>query len=70
MGKTQHGLLPSSGEGIQRGRFHLDRSRVTYALDFYPSDGEWKPIRLNVNVKPLIADKTLTAGKTLTADGM
>jgi len=26
---------------------------VLYDLDFLPSEGEWKPIKLNVDVKPL-----------------
>ena len=67
---TEDAQIDDRGALLLRGRFDLDRSRVPYALDFYPSDGEWKPIRLNVNVKPLIADKTLSASKTLPADGM
>jgi hypothetical protein len=34
-----------------RGFFDTRPNRVSYELDFIPSEGEWKPIRLNVSVK-------------------
>ena len=39
-----------------RGYFDVSPNRVRYELDFIPSEGEWKPIALNVDVKP-VADK-------------
>ena len=34
-----------------RGYFDVSPSRITYELDFIPSEGEWKPIKLNVDLK-------------------
>jgi hypothetical protein len=34
------------------GFFDASNSHVTYDLDFVPSEGEWKAIKLNVDVKP------------------
>jgi hypothetical protein len=42
----QHGRL------VLRGHFDTSPNRVTYALDFIPSEGEWKPVQINVKVKP------------------
>jgi len=38
---------------LLRGYFDTRPSRLTYDLDFIPSEGEWKPIKLNVDVKPV-----------------
>jgi hypothetical protein len=35
------------------GYFDTRPSRVNYQLEFIMSDGEWKPIKLNVDVKPV-----------------
>jgi len=35
------------------GYFDTRPSQVNYQLEFIMSDGEWKPIKLNVNVKPV-----------------
>jgi hypothetical protein len=35
------------------GYFDTKPSRVIYQLEFIMSDGEWKPTKLNVNVKPI-----------------
>ncbi len=34
-----------------RGYFDTTPSRLSYELDFVPSEGEWKPIKLNVDIK-------------------
>jgi hypothetical protein len=34
------------------GYFDTTPSRVAYELEFIMSDGDWKPIRINVNIKP------------------
>ncbi len=35
-----------------RGYFDTSPSRITYQLDFAPSEGEWKPLMLHVKAKP------------------
>jgi hypothetical protein len=37
---------------LLRGYFDTTPSRVSYEFDFIPSEGLWKPIMLNVRVKP------------------
>jgi len=44
--------IDNRGALILRGYFDTKPSRVSYELDFVPSEGEWKPIKLNVHVKP------------------
>lgn len=44
------------GALILRGYFDTRPSRVIYELDFIPSEGEWKPIKINVHVKPVRKD--------------
>jgi hypothetical protein len=39
------------GALVLRGHFDAGSKHVVYALDFIPSEGEWKPIKLNVRVK-------------------
>ncbi len=45
--------IDKRGALILRGYFDTTPSRVSYELDFVPSEGEWKPIKLNVHVKPV-----------------
>ncbi|MFZ0488441.1 MAG: hypothetical protein WAL83_15710 [Arenicellales bacterium] len=45
--------IDERGALILRGYFDTRPSRVVYKLDFIASDGEWKPIRINVNVEPV-----------------
>ncbi len=45
--------IDNRGALILRGYFDTKPSRVSYELDFIPSEGEWKPIKLNVHVKPV-----------------
>lgn len=45
--------IDNRGALILRGYFDTTPSRVSYDLDFIPSEGEWKPIKLNVHVKPV-----------------
>lgn len=45
-------VIDKRGALVLRGYFDTTPSRVHYELDFLPSEGEWKPIKLNVNVKP------------------
>ena len=40
------------GALILRGYLDTKPSRMIYALDFRPWEGKWKPIKLNVSVKP------------------
>ncbi len=39
------------GVPVVRSYFDNIPSRVIFELDFLPSEGEWKPIMLHVNVK-------------------
>lgn len=45
--------IDKRGALIVRGHFDTKPSRVSYELDFIPSEGEWKPVKLNVHVKPV-----------------
>lgn len=49
---TADAVIDKRGALALRGYFDTSPSRVTYELDFVPSEGEWKPIKLNVKVKP------------------
>lgn len=64
--KLDYGLIAAkppvaAGEATidKRGALHLHGyfdtrpSRLTYDLDFLPSEGEWKPIKLNIDIKPV-----------------
>ena len=44
--------LDNRGALLLRGYFDTTPSRVSYEFDFIPSEGLWKPIMLNVRVKP------------------
>jgi hypothetical protein len=35
-----------------RGYFATKPSRVTYEIDFLPSEGQWKPALIDVRIKP------------------
>ncbi|MFN3659532.1 MAG: hypothetical protein ACK4UO_19980 [Pseudolabrys sp.] len=45
-------VIDKRGALLLRGYFDTKPSRVNYEIDLIPSEGEWKPIKLNVNVKP------------------
>lgn len=49
---SQEPKIDDRGALVLRGYFDTRPTRVTYELDFIPSDGEWKPIKLKVNVNP------------------
>ena len=49
---TAEATIDKRGALILRGYFDTTPSRMTYELDFLPSEGEWKPIKLNVKLKP------------------
>jgi hypothetical protein len=49
---TSDAKIDSRGALQLRGYFDTKPSRLTYELDFLPSEGEWKPLKLNVDVKP------------------
>jgi len=53
---TREAQIDERGALLLRGYFDAGSSYVVYELDFVPSEQEWKPIKLNVNVKPS-ADK-------------
>jgi hypothetical protein len=53
---TDDAQIDDRGALLLRGRFDVGRSRVVYELDFLPSEGEWKPISLHVNLKPVNAN--------------
>jgi len=43
--------IDSRGVLLLRGYFDTHPSRLIYDLDFVPSEGEWKPIKLNIDIK-------------------
>lgn len=49
---TAEPVVDKRGALVLRGYFDTSPSRVNYELDFIPSEDEWKPIKLNVRVKP------------------
>lgn len=48
---TTPSKIDSRGALVVRGYFDTAPSRVIYELDFVPSEEEWKPISIHVNVK-------------------
>jgi hypothetical protein len=46
-------LVDERGALQLRGYFDTTPSRVIYELDFIASEGEWKAIKLNVDIKPV-----------------
>lgn len=49
---TTEATIDKRGALLLRGYFDTQPSRLTYELDFVPSEGEWKPVKLYVRVKP------------------
>ncbi|MCW5749366.1 MAG: hypothetical protein KIT36_24460 [Alphaproteobacteria bacterium] len=50
---TEEPSVDNRGALLVRGFFITPISRVTFSLDYIQSDGEWKLLGLNVNVKPV-----------------
>ncbi len=48
---TTPSSIDKRGALVVRGYFDTAPSRVIYELDFVPSEEEWKPIMIHVNVK-------------------
>ena len=48
---TTASKIDERGALVVRGYFDTAPSRVFYEFDFLPSEGEWKPINLDVKVK-------------------
>lgn len=44
--------VDDNGKLLVEGYFDPEKARVAFELDYIPSDGEWKLIRLNVKVNP------------------
>lgn len=44
--------VDDDGKLLVEGYFAPEHARVVFELDYIPSDGEWKLIRLNVKVNP------------------
>lgn len=49
---TADAKIDQRGALLLRGYFDTAPSRVIYDLDFIVSEGDWKPVRLNVSVRP------------------
>lgn len=49
---TAEATIDKRGALLLRGYFDTSPSRVSYELDFVPSEGEWKPLMLHVTAKP------------------
>ncbi len=45
--------IDDRGALVMRGYFDTTPARLLYELDFIPSEGEWKPIKINVHIKPV-----------------
>jgi len=43
-------LVDAEGKLLVKGYFPTEPVRVNFQLDFIPSDGEWKLIRINVKL--------------------
>jgi hypothetical protein len=44
-------VIDDNGKLVVKGSFPTEPARVIFELDFIPSDGEWKLIRINVETK-------------------
>ncbi len=44
-------MIDTRGALLLCGYFDITPSRVNYELDFVPSEGEWKPLKLNIDIK-------------------
>jgi hypothetical protein len=53
---TSEAQVDERGVLLLRGYFDASASRINYKLDFVPSEGVWKPVKLSVNVDP-VADR-------------
>ena len=49
---TAEASIDKRGALLLRGYFDTTPNRLSYDLDFIPSEGEWKPLKINVKVKP------------------
>jgi hypothetical protein len=49
---TTDAAIDNRGALLLQGYFDTVPSRLNYDLAFVPSEGEWKPLKLNVNLKP------------------
>ncbi|MFI4999831.1 MAG: hypothetical protein ACHQK9_08125 [Reyranellales bacterium] len=45
-------FVDKEGKLIVKGYFPTDPTRVAFEMDFIPSDGDWKLIRINVRLAP------------------
>ena len=43
--------IGSRGELMLRGHFDTSPSRLTYQLDYFISEGEWKPVLIDVKIR-------------------
>lgn len=50
---TKETVIDNRGRLVMRGYFDTTPSRMIYEIDFIPSENEWKPVKLNVNIKPV-----------------
>jgi hypothetical protein len=50
---TEPAQIDDRGALLLRGRFDVGSSRLAYELHFLPSEGEWKAIKLHVNLQPV-----------------
>lgn len=50
--QSAEATIDKRGALLLRGYFDTSPSRLTYDLDFLLSEGEWKPVKLHVKVKP------------------
>jgi hypothetical protein len=48
---TSESTIDKRGALILRGYFDTKPMRMNYELDFLPSEGEWKPLKLIINMK-------------------
>jgi hypothetical protein len=48
---TSESKIDNRGALVLRGYFDTRPSRLNYELDYMPSEGEWKPVMLNVKLK-------------------
>lgn len=48
---TAEAVIDKRGALQLRGYFDTRPSRLVYDIDFVPSEGEWKPIKLNIDLK-------------------
>ena len=49
---TSETEIDERGALVLRGYFDSRPNRLSYELDFVPSEGQWKPLKLSVTLKP------------------